>query len=142
MATGVMTGVLLAARRVGLADPPAPEAVFTGMLEKLDLNEEVRPPLRTALVTVAHLGYGMALGGVFATVLGRTGASSTLRGCGFGMAVWVLDYLGWLPAAGIMPPPSRQGAGRHLEACAGHLVYGGTLGALTARSRRVPSRVR
>lgn len=136
VATVVMTGVLLAARRLGLVDRPAPEAVVTGMLEQVGLEEEVRPPARTGLVTAAHLGYGAALGAGFSAIAGRIGRVSSLHGAGFGLVVWTVSYLGWLPAVGIFPRPSRQGAGRHVENVAGHLVYGASLGWMTARLRR------
>ena len=136
LATVVMTGVLLAARRLGLVDRPAPEAVVTGMLEEVDLDQEIRPPARTGLVTVAHLGYGAALGAGFSAIARRIGRVSSLRGAGFGLVVWTVSYLGWLPAVGIFPRPSQQGAGRHVENVAGHLVYGASLGWMTARLRR------
>lgn len=131
-ATAVMTAVLLAARRLGLVDPTAPEAVVAGALRKVDLDEELRPPGRTVLVSVAHLGYGAALGAMFAMCARRLGGASVLCGSAFGLGVWILNYLGWLPAVGILPPPSRQGAGRHVENVAGHVVYGATLGAMTS----------
>ena len=135
-ATVVMTGVLLAARRLGWVGRPAPEAVVTGMLEQVDLEDEVRPPVRTGLVTVAHLGYGAALGAGFSVIAGRVGRVSSLRGAAFGLVVWTVSYLGWLPAVGVFPRPSQQGAGRHVENIAGHLVYGASLGWMAARLRR------
>lgn len=135
-ATVVMTGALLTARRLGLVDTPAPEAVVTGALEQADLNEEIRPPARTAVVTVAHLGYGATVGAVFAAITRPLGESPLMRGTTYGLAVWVLGYIGWLPAFRILPRPTRQGAGRHVENIVGHLVYGATLGWLTGRLRR------
>lgn len=134
-ATLAMTVVLVVARRLGLADPPAPEAVVTGALERVDLDEEVRPPTRTGLAAVGHLAYGAGLGAVFAAV-DRGGRAPRLAcGAAFGLAVWALSYAGWLPAAGIQPPPSRQGAGRHVERISSHLVYGASLAWLRARLR-------
>ena len=79
VATAVMTGVMVAARRAGLVDPPSPEAVVTGALEKADVAYTVRPP-------------------------------------------------------GILPPPWRQAAGRHVSNISSHLVYGSVLGTLSARA--------
>ncbi len=130
-----MTGFMLAGRGLGLVDPPSPEAVVSGALEKVDLDSTIRTPARTALVAVLHPFYGAAVGAVFELVMSRRGEPSAIRGGVYGLAVWALGYLGWLPGFGILPSPSRQGAGRHVVNVSSHLVYGCVLGVLSARSR-------
>lgn len=49
-------------------------------------------------------------------------------GLGFGLLLWAAGYLGWLPAAGVLPQPWRQRAGDALTPAAAHVVYGLTLG--------------
>lgn len=134
-ATVLMTAALLAARRLRLVDTPAPEAVTTGALEQVHLDDEVRPPARTALVAVTHLGYGTAMGAVYCSLPRRLRRAPLPCGAVFGFALWAAGYAGWAPAFGVLPPPRRQGAGRHVENITGHLVYGAALGWLEAQRR-------
>ena len=46
----------------------------------------------------------------------------------FGTAVWLVSYQGWVPALGIMAPPSRDRPGRPQAMLAAHLLYGAVLG--------------
>jgi uncharacterized membrane protein YagU involved in acid resistance len=87
-------------------------------------------PATNALAVVAHVGYGMLLGALFA--LAQPRRASTLRGAAFGVTVWAGNYAGVLPALGIMPPP-RDRPGRQSAIIAAHLVYGGVLGASLRR---------
>lgn len=135
-ATIVMTGVLLAARRAGLVDQPAPEVVTTGALQELCIDDDVRPPARTGLVAVGHLGYGALMGALYAAIGPRLAWPPVARGLTYGLALWGVGYAGWIPALGLLPPPERQGTGRNIEAISGHLAYGACLSALEARVGR------
>ena len=56
----------------------------------------------------------------------------------FGLGVWAVSYLGWIPALGLLPPPYRDNPRRAWTTLTAHLVYGAVLGAgLSRRERRV-----
>ncbi|WP_176478487.1 MULTISPECIES: hypothetical protein [unclassified Mesorhizobium] len=71
---------------------------------------------------LAHFGFG-----------GLTGALFTLlpiirgRGVAYGIAVWTLSYLGWIPAAGILAPAHRHPLRRNVLMIAAHVIWGLTL---------------
>jgi len=41
-----------------------------------------------------------------------------------------VNYAGWIPKVGIMPPPSRDRMGRPTSMILAHVVYGATLAAI------------
>jgi hypothetical protein len=87
----------------------------------------------------AHFGFG-ALCGMLLTGLNLHRRRPVLSGVGFGLSVWVVSYLGWIPASGILKIASRQPLGRNLLMIAVHAVWGATAGHAAAtlmRSERV-----
>jgi uncharacterized membrane protein YagU involved in acid resistance len=63
-----------------------------------------------------------------------------LKGALFGVGVWAASYLGWLPAAGILRPATREPAGRNAMMIASHAVWGASLAVISERLRRPPPR--
>ena len=94
----------------------------------------------TEVVTIAagHWGYGMAGGAFFAALRRLLGISipAVLHGTLFGLLVWGVSYMGWVPAAGIMPPPWRQRSEQALMPLLAHVVYGSVLGVAFDRLER------
>jgi hypothetical protein len=88
--------------------------------------------------TRAHVGFGAAAGAIFANL--ERGPKPVLpflpAGMLFGAAVWLVSYQGWIPAAGIMPPASRDRPGRPQSMLAAHLVFGAVLGGLVGAVAR------
>ncbi len=74
----------------------------------------------------AHFAFGGAAGGLFATLVPRPTLGTS---CGYGLIVWVLSYLGWIPAARLLPPATHHPMERNLLMLAVHLLWGAALGA-------------
>ena len=129
-ATVAMSGVMLTTQRL-IGQQPPKQIVETGLEVGGVADPDRVEPGTNALAAVAHLGYGSALGALFA--LAQPRRASALRGVAFGVAVWAANYGGVLPAVGILPPPSRDRPGRQPAIIASHLVYGGVLGAIVRR---------
>ena len=87
---------------------------------------------RWGVTLLAHFGYGAAVGSLFAPVVEKTGIGGVGSGLLFGLTVWLVSYLGILPALGLFPPPHRETPHRNLLMIAAHLVWGAALGALLA----------
>jgi hypothetical protein len=51
----------------------------------------------------------------------------------YGLAVWAGSYLGWLPAAGVLPPATEEPAGKNAVMILAHVACGAALGVLTDR---------
>lgn len=134
-ATGLMSAFMLASQRLGFEGEQPPEAIVEAALDAADV-----PRSETAenlLASLAHLGFGMSCGAVYA-LLRRwldTPGPETGHGVGFGLAIWAASYKGWIPALGILPPPERDRTDRQRTMIAAHVVYGAVLGALVGRAR-------
>jgi hypothetical protein len=133
-ATAVMSLVMYAAQQAGLVAKQPPAHLTDSMLEAAGVPPESEPARRAA-DTLAHLAFGGAAGALYG--LTRRAASGILPtvpgGVAWGLLVWLVSYGGWVPALRIMPPPPDDSRGRQLTLLAGHVAYGGTLGALLAR---------
>jgi hypothetical protein len=53
-----------------------------------------------------------------------TGGPPLADGVILGVATWATGYLGWLPAAGLMPPVWQQTAPQAIAPIAEHALYG------------------
>jgi uncharacterized membrane protein YagU involved in acid resistance len=71
---------------------------------------------------LAHFGFGGLTGALFALL-------PAIRGGGmvYGLGVWAMSYLGWIPAARILTPAHRHPLRRNLLMIAAHIVWGLTL---------------
>jgi hypothetical protein len=134
LATGVMSLVMLAGKRVGALGEPPPRRITRRLLAPLGL---IRPRGAALDVTAlgAHLAFGASMGLLYGLLpLRRSPASGWL----FGLGVWAVNYAGWLPRGGLMPRPSQDRPGRPSTMIAAHLVFGRTL-ASAQRALEPPS---
>ena len=71
---------------------------------------------------LAHFGFGALTGALFALL-------PVIRGGGiaYGLGVWAMSYLGWIPGTRILTPAHRHPLGRNLLVIAAHIVWGLTL---------------
>jgi hypothetical protein len=134
IATVPMSGAMAAAGTAGLMGRQPPELIAGAALAAAGAPEPSREA-EMAVAAVAHLGFGMAMGALYALLERRLRPRTppVLNGIGFGLAVWAVSYRGWVPALGIMPPPERDRPGRPASMVAAHVVYGAALGALVGR---------
>ena len=121
-----------------------PRKVATGLARKAGIEYRMTERTRKAVTLVGHVSYGAAMGAAYGVIAGRTHRRagrnhlprSVAQGVAWGLAVWALSYAGWLPAAGILPPPHRRSARRNTVIIGSHVVWGAVLGALTDQMRR------
>lgn len=84
---------------------------------------------RRDLTLAAHFGYGAFTGALLALA---PRPPTALAGAGYGVLVWTVSYLGWIPALRILRPATRHPTGRNAAMIAVHLLWG----AVTAVSLR------
>ena len=81
---------------------------------------------------VAHLAFGATTGVLFGLL--RPLAASLPGGplgVAFGLGIYAISYMGWIPALKILPPPDRDRPGRPAVMVLAHIVYGAVLGQVT-----------
>lgn len=135
-ATGAMSVAMLAAQRAGLLHKLPPENITEAALDTLDVDRS--EGAEDALSTSAHFAFGATCGALFGLAIpfARRLAPSPLVGALFGAAVWAVSYAGWVPALGILPPPTKDDPRRQGSMFGAHLVFGGVLGWLLRRGGR------
>jgi hypothetical protein len=86
-------------------------------------------PLEQAAAKSLHLGYGMTSGLLFAALRPRP-RNVVVEGAALGLGVWAAGYLGWLPAAQLMPPLREQTAKQIAVPLAEHVLFGVAVAAM------------
>jgi uncharacterized membrane protein YagU involved in acid resistance len=125
-----------------------PEQIVEELLERADVDHEVSHREFGAMAMLAHHGYGTAMGAVYGILVPQVPhAPPVVSGMSFGLLVWALSYLGWLPAMGMDAAATREPAQRNALTILSHLIWGGTTGLVTAiipttpAHRRTPKHV-
>ncbi len=136
VATGIMSLLMLGAKRLGLMGTMPPEKITRRLLNRLGLPHSRRQ--QDAAATLLHFTFGGGAGGLFGLLLSRGPLPPVVRGMAFGATVWFVSYQGWVPALGIMARPSRDRPGRPQTMLAAHLLYGAVLGLLAGRHAAPP----
>jgi uncharacterized membrane protein YagU involved in acid resistance len=100
----------------------------------LALTEQARQDATLA----AHFGYGAATGALYA--LARP-SERALPGALYGVLVWAVSYLGWIPSLGILRQAGRHPLRRNALMIAAHLVWGATLAATLRELERAEAEI-
>lgn len=154
-ATLAMSGVMLAAGRLGLMGEYPPERIARAGLVRAGHGPLSAEQLDGVVGSALHLAFGAAIGAAFAAsvpplidrIRRRAPAVRSVRpelvlpaaGLATGSAVWLVSYAGWLPALGLLPAPPNDRPDRQLAMLVAHWVFGAALGAsLTWLGRSEP----
>lgn len=81
----------------------------------------------------SHFGFGAAAGGLYGVLRPVLTPGPVCSGILYGLGVWTVSYLGWIPAARLLQPATVHPARRNALMIAAHVVWGATLG-IVARS--------
>lgn len=131
-----------------IREPLPPKQITVKVFKELGLEEAVDERTERDIVSlVNHFAYGTATGAIYAPLASAIDAPPVVKGVTFGLAVWALSYLGWLPALGILPSATEERGERNAVMIAAHVVWGGVLGIALSRiecvvlreTRRVPA---
>lgn len=109
--------------------PLPPREITAKTVQALDLGDELSGEAIEGLTWVNHFGFGAAAGALFGTLMPHSEDRSILSGMAYGLAVYAVSYMGWLPMAGLLPRATRQPAGQNAMLVAAHLVWGASLAA-------------
>jgi xanthosine utilization system XapX-like protein len=135
IATGPMTVAMLLMHRFlpGEQRYALPPALITrrltggkGPFARLGSHEN------KALTYLMHFGFGTTFGAVYALVPRQFPLPPVLRGVLFALGVWAGSYLGWIPAAQILPPATKHPVERNALMIIAHVIWGAAVGGLLA----------
>src|SRR4051812_38743715 len=115
--------------------PLPPRTVTMRVAEKAGVKEDLDEDERTALTLVSHFGTGTATGALYGPVSRLIPLPGPLSGAAFGLSVWAGNYLGLLPALGLLRPATEHPPRRVGLMIAAHLVWGAAAGTALALTR-------
>lgn len=125
VATTAMSGVMWLAQRAGWLGEMPPKKIVRVAAERTDAPPD--PERDRALGGLLHYAIGAGAASLYA-LAGGGRAAPRATGIGFGLLVWATGYLGLLPAARVMPMPSKDRRGRPATMIVAHVVYGYLVG--------------
>ena len=106
-----------------------PRKIAMRVARRLGMQAHLDQRQRDAVTLVTHFGFGAAAGALYAPVAPRLNSlPPVLGGILFGLAVWLVSYMGWLPAVGLFGPATRDASRRTALMIAAHLVWGAAVG--------------
>jgi uncharacterized membrane protein YagU involved in acid resistance len=139
--TALMTAAMLPLKKASMSPGKvAPRQITENLLNRLGMRHRLLTPAFEASWVALHFGYGTVSGTAYALAQRAIGRErSVLDGLVFGTALWAAGYCGWLPIAGLYPPPTRLPKRQvGAELIATHLVYGATTAAAHRALRSEP----
>jgi uncharacterized membrane protein YagU involved in acid resistance len=101
-----------------------PPAEILRVVEEKTLDKPLPKPIHSAATIIGHFMYGSMNGGLYVATMSRLPGTPLLKGSLFGLGLWMVSYLGWLPAVGILQPASKHPARRRALMILAHLVWG------------------
>jgi uncharacterized membrane protein YagU involved in acid resistance len=133
--TALMTAVMFPLKQASMSPGKvAPRRITENLLNRVGARDRLSSPAFEASWVALHFGYGTASGVAYALAQKAIGRDRpVVEGLVFGTALWAAGYCGWLPLAGLYPPPARLPRRKVVaELIGSHLVYGVS----TARAHR------
>jgi hypothetical protein len=132
LATAPMSAVMMGGKQFGLMGGSLPPKKITSRVLR---RGGIRPSegQQDALATVFHLGFGTAAGAVFGVMAPKRLIARIPLGMAYGVAIYGVSYMGWVPAFGIMPAADRDRRDRQAVVLVSHLVYGTALALMVGR---------
>ncbi len=113
---------------------PLPPRKITHQLgRRLGLKQRIKRRNEIAITLFLHFAFGAMAGTMYAALEEKIHARNYVKGIVAGLLVWSGSYLGWIPAAKILPSATRQPWRRNLLMIAAHIVWGAVLGLITQK---------
>ena len=112
-------------------DALPPQQITEELAKRAGVMKHLNEPELEAAVLANHFGFGAVGGTAYAAALGKVNLPPALKGTIWGMTIWFISYLGWIPAANILPPATEASRQRNFLMIVAHLVWGVSLACLT-----------
>jgi uncharacterized membrane protein YagU involved in acid resistance len=106
--------------------PLPPREITKDVASAAGVEPHLTPRERFAFTILAHFGMGTAAGAAYGCVSKSIPLPTVAAGAAWGMTVWAGNYLGLLPALGILKPATQHPPRRNGLMIAAHLVWGVT----------------
>ncbi len=111
--------------------PLPPRQITMAAAKRVGMEDRMDEDSRSETTMVLHFAYGTIVGAVYAPLAAEAPGLPPLKGMAFGVLIWVLSYLGWLPMTGLLSSATRHPAERNGLMITAHLVWGTVIAAIT-----------
>ncbi|HEX7025765.1 MAG TPA: DUF1440 domain-containing protein [Gammaproteobacteria bacterium] len=136
------TAVMLMLHRVlprARREPVPPKEIASAVFEKTGKGSAKSGELTVATVA-GHFGYGAVTGALYAPIAEFTQHKSIAAGIAYGVGVWTVSYLGWIPAMRLLTPATEQPAQRNVMMILAHIAWGASLAITFEKAKRAQRR--
>jgi uncharacterized membrane protein YagU involved in acid resistance len=110
--------------------PLPPREITEKLIAEAGLSEQLDEEEYVGLSLLSHFSYGAAAGAVYSALAQKYTPSPLPGGIAFGLGLWTVSYLGWVPAAGILRPATKHPPRRNALMLTAHVIWGSVLGLL------------
>jgi putative membrane protein len=130
-ATIPMTAFMLAMQRNLPKDQRyelPPEKITKEIADRTNVSEHMNKQQQVGASLLSHLGYGASMGSIYAPIARRVPLSPLIKGTLFGLVIWAVSYLGWMPAVKFSTSATEEPANRNLLMIGAHIIWGSATG--------------
>jgi hypothetical protein len=134
VATAPMTAVMMALHQQlpwHERHPLPPEDITGELARRAGVERRLNKAEHLTATGIGHFGFGAGAGVIYGSLGETVNAPPVLKGVIFGLLVWFVSYLGWLPAADILHQTKEQPPRPNAMMIIAHIVWGACLGILT-----------
>jgi uncharacterized membrane protein YagU involved in acid resistance len=104
--------------------PLPPRQITMEAAEETGVKPHLGERERRQATLVSHFGFGGFMGLIYGLLFPRRAAPPAAQGLGYGILVWLVNYLGVLPALGSCAAATREPPARNALMIIAHLVFG------------------
>ena len=108
--------------------PLPPRLITERVAERVGIEDDLSEAQLVTVSILSHFGYGAVTGAIYALFEQKIPLRREAKGIIAGLLVWILSYLGWIPAMGILRPATQHPRHRNIVMILAHLVWGLALG--------------
>lgn len=108
--------------------PLPPRNITMKIAKEAGIKNSLKEDQKLFLTMINHFGYGAGVGALYFPFTKYLKIPKATSGMIFGLGVWTVSYMGWLPAIGLYPHAKNIPFRRNLLMIAAHVVWGASLG--------------
>jgi hypothetical protein len=117
--------------------PLPPRQITMKFAEQVGIQDRLNEEERYKLTLTAHFGAGAVAGALYGFVAPQIHLPAPIAGASFGLMFWAGNYLGVLPALGLLNSATQHPLRRTGLMIAAHLVWGSITGLLAGQYRAI-----
>lgn len=105
-----------------------PRKIVMQLAGRVGIRRHMDEPERTTAVLVAHFAYGAGAGVLYGPISRFVSLPGIVKGITYGVLVWVVGYLGWLPVMDLPEAATEETSKRNALMIGAHVIWGGATG--------------